>query len=95
MKFWESDGSCPFLMCTETAPHRHPICDECRAVRFGNLCCSTCRRERGKWNASISELLETNVIEQVCQHCHKVFKGVYLEHLRDCPGISIHPREKR
>jgi len=47
------DGPCPFLLCTETGPHDHEICPTCRAVRYGNLCCNTCRQkmnEKHGWN---------------------------------------------
>lgn len=40
---WRVSGYCPFLTCLETGPHEHPICPECRAVRYGNpLYCPTC-----------------------------------------------------
>lgn len=38
------DGSCPFLLCIEQEPHTHPICPLCGAVKFGNVCCETCRK---------------------------------------------------
>ena len=41
------DGSCPFLLCTITKPHEHPICPECGAVRYGNINCETCKKESG------------------------------------------------
>jgi hypothetical protein len=38
---------CPFLACLIDAPHEHPICPECGAVRYGNMSCQTCRDLRG------------------------------------------------
>jgi hypothetical protein len=37
------DGPCPFLTCLETGPHGHDVCPDCRAVKFGNMFCVTCR----------------------------------------------------
>jgi len=54
MKWHRSDGPCPFLLCLETEPHRHPICGTCGAVRFGNLFCKECQRERPKWNLAVT-----------------------------------------
>lgn len=48
-RWCEIDGPCPFLTCEEPGPHRHPICPECGAVRFGNLFCATCR---STWSAA-------------------------------------------
>jgi hypothetical protein len=42
-EYWHSDGPCPFLTCLQTEPHDHPICPECRAVKWGNMFCKTCR----------------------------------------------------
>lgn len=39
-------GPCPFLTCLETGLHRHPTCPRCGAMRYGNLFCSTCIRNR-------------------------------------------------
>jgi hypothetical protein len=39
------DGPCPFLTCLDSAPHDHPVCPDCGAVRYGNMFCATCRRE--------------------------------------------------
>ena len=36
-------GPCPFLTCTVSTPHAHPICPLCGAVKFGNLGCELCR----------------------------------------------------
>ena len=37
------DGPCPFLTCFESGPHDHPVCPDCRAMRWGNASCPTCR----------------------------------------------------
>jgi hypothetical protein len=37
-------GPCPFLLCIKTKPHSHPVCPECRSVRYGNLYCPTCKK---------------------------------------------------
>lgn len=47
------DGPCLFLTCLETGPHDHEICPTCRALRYGNLFCNTCRERINKargWN---------------------------------------------
>lgn len=49
------DGPCPFLLCQEVGPHKHPICPDCGAVAFGNLYCKRCRRERGVRIAGLEE----------------------------------------
>ncbi len=49
MKTMKFDGVCPFLLCQETGPHAHPVCPDCGVVRFGNMFCPTCRRERAKY----------------------------------------------
>lgn len=38
-----------FLMCLELFTHQHPICENCQAVRYGNLNCRTCLGVR-QWN---------------------------------------------
>lgn len=48
-------GPCPFLLCQEVGPHKHPICPDCGAVRFGNLYCKRCRREQGVRIAGLEE----------------------------------------
>ena len=45
LKYVQTTGPCPFLLCLIQVPHEHPICPECDAVRFGNMYCETCRRE--------------------------------------------------
>lgn len=47
MDFVVFDGPCPFLLCTDGRPHKHPVCPDCGAVRFENLFCKRCRAERG------------------------------------------------
>jgi len=44
------DGPCPFLCCREGRSHRHLMCPVCRAARYGNTFCSTCREycEKGR-----------------------------------------------
>lgn len=42
-EFMDFDGQCPFLACVEDEPHKHAICPNCGAVRFGNLYCYACR----------------------------------------------------
>lgn len=39
--------TCPFVSCLVTEPHTHPVCPDCGAVRYGNVCCDTCRQLRG------------------------------------------------
>ena len=40
------EGPCPFLMCDIPTSHEHPVCEECGAVRYGNVFCKTCQRMR-------------------------------------------------
>lgn len=42
------DGPCLFLTCLEEGGHSHPVCPTCRALRFGNLACPTCRSETAR-----------------------------------------------
>lgn len=37
------EGWCPFLTCLEEGPHEHEVCQDCGAVRHGNITCPTCR----------------------------------------------------
>lgn len=37
------EGQCPWLTCLLPNPHDHWICPKCKAVRFGNASCTTCR----------------------------------------------------
>lgn len=47
-------ASCPFLCCPRVGDHSHPVCDECKAVNFGNLTCLTCRTSRWKYDQEIA-----------------------------------------
>lgn len=40
-------ATCPFLLCVISAPHTHPSCPDCGAVRYGNISCATCQELRG------------------------------------------------
>jgi len=41
-EFLHYNRSCPFLICLETKPHRHPVCPKCGSVKFGNISCDVC-----------------------------------------------------
>lgn len=48
------DGPCARLSCSETGPHRHPICERCGAVAYGNICCETCCRHHGLYQLIVA-----------------------------------------
>jgi hypothetical protein len=48
LNFMYFDGPCPFLLCLKKEPHLHPICPECRSVRYSNQLCKTCREYNAK-----------------------------------------------
>ena len=43
VKYIEAIIHCPFLLCNQPKPHKHPVCPKCGAVGFGNILCQVCR----------------------------------------------------
>lgn len=44
------NDECPLLTCLVTAPHSHPACPVCGAVRYGNLTCLSCQRYHPRYH---------------------------------------------
>ncbi len=49
------DGPCPFLTCLKTEPHSHPVCPVCGGVRYGNMFCEECQKNRPEIDREIME----------------------------------------
>lgn len=49
------DGPCARLSCSETGPHRHPICESCGAVAYGNIACEMCCRHHGLYQLIVAQ----------------------------------------